>query len=395
MLVSKGREKERQEITRVTKFLNSIGRKSINTKKSYAIALMHLKNFIEKEDLGYDIDNIVDAILQCKINVYEILDSFISYIQTVKQGITPKTVTMYVSALRSYFSYYDVDIIPGKFKRKVMLPRIYREDEQGLDVEEIRKILLACSNRRLKAYLLVLASGAMRTVEALAIRVKDIDFDSNPTRIHLRKEYSKTRVGRDIYISNEATQELKHWLGFKYNNPDKPRERNEDDLVFTVYKSVSRPSVIYVKMLREFRRLLKKVEMDELKESCINGRHKITLHSFRRHAKTVIATQTNTDYSEYYLGHSKSPYWTMKESERRETYQNKIMPFLTFLDYSALENTSKGIVTQLENKDKEIAYLRERDLKHELEMKAMNERLERLDRVVNKIDKLEKELGLA
>ena len=42
------------------------------------------------------------------------------------------------------------------------------------------------------------------------------------------------------------------------------------------------------------------------------------------------------------------------------------MPFLTFLDYSALESTTRGIVTSLETKDKEIAYLRERDLKHEL-----------------------------
>ena len=41
------------------------------------------------------------------------------------------------------------------------------------------------------------------------------------------------------------------------------------------------------------------------------------------------------------------------------------MPFLTFLDYSALESPTRGIVTSLETKDKEIAYLRERDLKHD------------------------------
>ena len=33
-----------------------------------------------------------------------------------------------------------------------------------------------CSNRRLKAYLLVLASGGMRAIEALTIRECDIDF---------------------------------------------------------------------------------------------------------------------------------------------------------------------------------------------------------------------------
>ena len=27
------------------------------------------------------------------------------------------------------------------------------------------------------------------------------------------------------------------------------------------------------------------------------------LHSFRRYCKSVIATQTNTDYSEWFLGH--------------------------------------------------------------------------------------------
>ena len=63
-----------------------------------------------------------------------------------------------------------------------------------------------CSNRRLKAYLLVLASGGMRAIEALTIREYDIDFSGidfadstdrgNPARIHLRKEYSKTRTDR-------------------------------------------------------------------------------------------------------------------------------------------------------------------------------------------------------
>ena len=147
--------------------------------------------------------------LQNKINVYQLLDSFISYLQSIIEGITANSLSVYVVPLRSYFSYHDIDIIPSKFKRKVFLPKIPREDEQSLDSSDIRKILLNCSNRRLKAYLLVLASGGMRTVEALAIRNKDVDFESSPTRIHLRKEYSKIKIGRDIYISDEATQYLK------------------------------------------------------------------------------------------------------------------------------------------------------------------------------------------
>jgi hypothetical protein len=37
------------------------------------------------------------------------------------------------------------------------------------------------------------------------------------------------------------------------------------------------------------------------------------------HAKSVISNQVNQDYPEWFLGHSKSPYYTLKESERRES----------------------------------------------------------------------------
>ena len=69
-----------------------------------------------------------------------------------------------MGAVRSYLAYYDIDIIPSKFKRKVKMPKMYREDEEALDASDIRKILLGCNNRRLKSYLLVLASGGMRAV---------------------------------------------------------------------------------------------------------------------------------------------------------------------------------------------------------------------------------------
>jgi integrase len=99
-----------------------------------------------------------------------------------------------VYAVRSYLQYYDIDINPSKFRRRVRLPKLAREDEQAIDASDIRKILLACNNLRLKAYLLVLASGGMRALEALAIRNKDLDFTVSPTKVHIRKEYTKTKV---------------------------------------------------------------------------------------------------------------------------------------------------------------------------------------------------------
>ncbi len=99
--------------------------------------------------------------------------------------------------------------------------------------------------------------------------------------------------------------------------------------------------------------------MDELKEGM--NRRKITLHSFRRFVKSVISTQVGQDYSELFLGHAKSPYWTLKEPEKREIYASKIMRYLTFLDYTTLEATGKNIESSLQEKDKEIQLLRQHE----------------------------------
>ncbi len=78
-----------------------------------------------------------------------------------------------------------------------------------------------------------------------------------------------------------------------------------------------------------------------------------------RFVKTVISDQTNQDYSEWFLGHSKSPYYTKKEPERREIYATKCMKYLTFLDYSVLEAAGHSTEARIQEKAKEIQALKE------------------------------------
>ena len=349
------------KLPKLAAFLNSVERNSIGSKNAYFSGLRHLNNFISRNYSNYNYETILQPLLTNKINIYEFFERFISYLLETRIGITPKSISMYVTALRSYFAYYDIDVIPSKFRRKVRMPKIYREDEEPIDGSDIRKILLSCNNRTLKTLILVLASGGMRVGEALATRNMDLDFSVSPTKIHIRKEYSKTRVARDVYISEEATDYLKQWLDWKYKNPDRERKFRPEDLVFTVYQSKN-PLGLYTKIWHEFDKLLKIVNMDEKKEGGINNRKKITLHSFRRFVKTVISNQVGQDYSEWFLGHSKSPYWTLKEANRREIYATKCMKYLTFLDYTTLDTTGKDIESKLLEKDKEIQLLKQHEL---------------------------------
>jgi hypothetical protein len=199
--------------------------------------------------------------------------------------------------------------------------------------------------------------------------LKDIDFSVSPTKIHIRREYTKTKVPRDIYISDEATNYLHQWIEWKYR--DKGDEltmiRDPNDLVFSVYKikNEANPIHLYNKMIGEFQRLLSTIGLDGRKEGGKQKRRKITLHSFRRFVKTVISDQTNQDYSEWFLGHSKSPYYTKKEPEKREIYTTKCMKYLTFLDYTTFDTARKSFESKLSEKDKQIEDLLRRQEKSE------------------------------
>ncbi|MGB6590889.1 MAG: tyrosine-type recombinase/integrase, partial [Candidatus Nitrosopolaris sp.] len=360
-------QKEEIGFLKVVTFLSSIERNSLKSRNAYQNGLINFQRFLSQKYHNYNLETILKPLLKDKINRYELLDSFISYLQI--SNLTPSSIKLYMASVRSYLAYNDVDIIPSKFKRKVKMPKSYREDEEALDTSDIRKILLACNNMRLKTYLLILASGGMRAVEGLAIRIKDIDFSVNPTKIRIRN--TKTRVSRDIYISNEATNYLKQWLDWKYNNTERPRRQDENDLVFTIY-STKNPNTLYVKVLTEFQKLLAIAALDERKEGGKQKRRKITLHSFRRFTKSVISDQVNQDFSEWAIGHNKSPYYTKKEPERREIYATKCMKYLTFLDYTTLEARGKSIEANLREKDNEMQAMKTR---HEQDMEAMREEM--------------------
>ena len=369
-------------LDKVREFLNGVARNSLQSEKTYGIGLTQFQRFLKNKFLAQEanLETIIQRLISNEISIYTLLDNFVSFL--LNEGLSPNSISIYVTAVKSYFAFYDIDIVSSKFKKKVRLPKYHREDEEPLDASDIRKILLSCSNRRLKPFLLVLASGAMRGMEAASLRIKDIDFSVVPTKVHVRKEYAKTRVGRDVYISNEATQSLKEWIDWKYRARKRQQLTpltSDSDLIFSKTKFgkdreekqefQTSPQSIYQKIRMEFNSVLKTVKMDERKEGML--RRKVTLHSFRRFVKTVISDQVSKDYSEWFLGHAKSPYWTMKEPQKRQIYEQKCMKYLTFLDYSKLEATGKNIELKLQEKDRQIEELRRKQEKTDLLIQSL------------------------
>ncbi len=310
----------------------------------YATGLRYFERFLNDNYPNQNPDTIIQLLQDQRINVYELLDQLVSYLS--QQNISVPSLKLYMTAVRSFLEYNDIDISISKFKRKVKMPRFYPDQEEPLSLSDIRELLEYCSNTRLRCYLLVLVSSGLRAMEAAALRLMDLDLTTNPTRIHVRKEFSKTRRPRDVYISQEATNHLRKLLEFRKN------EMQPDTLVFSIQKRSKSAETIYFKMLHQFEKLQTVANKDARKEN--SRRRKITLHSFRRTCFSVINEQTNSEFANWFLGHNHSVYWTHKEQERREIYRTKCMPFLTIYQ----ETRDNTIENALKEKNTEIQILR-------------------------------------
>lgn len=69
---------------------------------------------------------------------------------------------------------------------------------------------------KLKTYVMVLASTGIRAVEALSIRIRDLDFESMPAKATLRDGHTKTEIDRYVFLTKEEMTEQIKWLDHKY-----------------------------------------------------------------------------------------------------------------------------------------------------------------------------------
>jgi hypothetical protein len=94
-------------LPKVKIFLDSIARNSIKSKKSYSSGISLLQNFLNVEEYkqkyqSCNCDTILQSLLENKVNVYELLDSFVSFVLATKPEITPRSLSLYLVAIRSF-----------------------------------------------------------------------------------------------------------------------------------------------------------------------------------------------------------------------------------------------------------------------------------------------------
>jgi integrase len=359
----------------VADFLSTTSNMNRRTAKEYAVRLNSFSKFVLAHYGEHTtIDNLLIKVKEGSENPYCLLNNYAAYL-IKRNNVSNLTLKNWIVTVKNFLEYLDVDISPRKFKMKVKLPKVVRKKKEALSKEDIAEILNTCSDIRLKTYVMLLAATGMRAVEALSIRIKDLDLQSNPSKLFVRGEFTKTRSDRIIFLTSELRNQLSSWIHYKYrsrricysNNDGKniteyrTPEKNETDLIFSVYQSIKNPNPnnLYVDLVCSFAKTLDRMGKG-MREDDNNKRHRITLYSMRRFVKTTISDLGYQDFSEYFIGHSGSTYWTKKELEKAEIFQ-KIEPYLTFLNVHQLERQGADIRSRVDELEELNESLRERD----------------------------------
>lgn len=136
------------------------------------------------------------------------LEAFIEHEQD--RGIKASTVRTRMKSLRPFILFL---IEQGIVQAEVLFKRIFIKVPEPLpramDPDDERKLLSVIDHVRDRAMILVLLRTGMRIGELLNTRVWEINLKERMIEIY---EAEKTRVGRVVYLSDDACEALRAWF---------------------------------------------------------------------------------------------------------------------------------------------------------------------------------------
>lgn len=372
----------RLETTRaktVENFLNGSENQCESTAREYRKRLELFARFVHENYDYLTLDELIETLTKegrgPKIDVYQLAINYIAWLKR-RGTMTPRSIKTWVSTTRHYLESMDVEISPRKWQLRVKTPKVVRSSKESLSKEDIQTILNACDSIRLKTWLLWLAATGCRATESLSVRLCDINWKTNPVTVKLRGEYTKTKASRTLLITRELADQLRAWIRYKYrvrgigyynrqtkktfNKIVKP-VINDQVLIFSPgWRRSPTLRHLYISLLVEFEKTLERLggRFAEYEDDNGGKHRRITPHSFRRFTKGCISDLGLEQFSEYYLGHYNSTYWTRSPKEIVGLFE-KCEPYLTFLNYTSLETRSNDLKTRNERLESEVIELRE------------------------------------
>lgn len=138
----------------------------------------------------------------------EAIGGFVEHQQDL--GLTANTISV---RLRGVYSFLKFLVGRGELSAEVLTRKLHiklpKSLPRAIDPQAVRQMLAVIDHPRDRAIVLVLLRTGMRIGELLDTRLQDVDFSEQKIEI---LEAQKTRVGRVVYLSEDACEALRQWL---------------------------------------------------------------------------------------------------------------------------------------------------------------------------------------
>lgn len=313
---------------------------SIKTVKTYKTSLNHLKKFIETNYEETE-SELFSQFKDKEFDLYIFLRNFVVYLDKI--GIQPKGMRGYLSGVKGYIRHYGIRINSDDFKQFVKIPKLIRTREIPLTKEMILRVLHN-SNSKLQTSILVAVSSGLRIGELVQLKLSDIDLESNPTKITIRGNATKTRQSRETYITEEATNALKDYLSRYFNWTETSNSHLQNTYIFGPTTNKGRKSKLPGFNIESAKLSLQKSlrthvgKIPDLDVDNENGYKAIHFHAFRKYFRTNVGNVCGRDYAEALMGHGfyMDTYYQLPEEKKIQMYLNA-ESHLTISDFKAVE----------------------------------------------------------
>ena len=219
-----------------------------------------------------------------------------------------KTIDLYFSFVKAYLRVvHDLRLSSDEIKDYVTFPKQVKEMRIPVTLKQLKQIMNNTSPKRRALYYILVSSG-MRIGEALSLRKKDIHLDENPVRISIKGFDTKTRQGRETYISSEAVEKLKPLL--ENIEEDEKIFTNSDNLKYHVINED-----------RVFGTLRQRLGYTEKYDNSV--RYVLNLHSLRAYFHTKASQKHGVEYAHALDGHSgyMDQYYRLEPKKRADMYK--------------------------------------------------------------------------
>jgi len=258
----------------------------------------------------------------------------------------PKTVKNIFGFVKSYLRQcHDIRISNEDVKDFITFPKAIRVPKQPVTIE-ILKIILNNSSPLRRAFYNVLVSSGMRLGEGLQLIKSDFHFDENPVRISIRAETTKTREGRDTYISGEAVDKIKPIIESKENNDKIFLENLNLKRSRNIKQAVTHEDHIFANL----RKRLGRTDTRFKEKYPHNNRHIVNIHAFRAYFHTKASDLHGVEYANALDGHSGYlPQYYRKTAEEKARMYLELEPELLVESIKpSVEKTKDMIINNLQ-----------------------------------------------